>query len=63
MYSTKCVLFCGQGADWKDELDRAAMDETWDEFGDSSFNKVSDFPFPFQVVLVQFLDKRAPLPG
>ena len=39
------------------------MDETWEDFGDTCFNKKSDFPFPFQAVLVRFLDQRAPLPG
>ena len=53
-----------QGADWKDELDKHAMDESWEEFDDSSYSKMSDLPVPpFQAVLLQFLDQRAPLPG
>ncbi len=52
-----------QGADWKDELDKHAMDESWEEFGDSCYSRMSDFPPPFQAVLLRFLDQRAPLPG
>ena len=39
------------------------MDETWEDFEETTYTGISDVPFPFQTVLVKFLDQRAPLPG
>ncbi len=39
------------------------MDETWEDFEENTYSNISDIPFPFQTILVKFLDQRAPLPG
>ena len=52
-----------QGDDWRKEIDKNALDDSWEEEELQVSSPILDFPFPFQATLIKFLDKRAPLPG
>jgi hypothetical protein len=52
-----------QDDDWRKEIDKNALDDSWEEEDLQVSGPIIDFPFPFQATLIKFLDKRAPLPG
>ena len=56
-------LYCLQGDDWRKDIDKNALDDSWEEEELQVTSPILDFPFPFQTTLIKFLDKRAPLPG
>ena len=59
-----CTLYISlQGDDWRKEIDKNALDDSWEEEELQVSSPILDFPFPFQATLIKFLDKRAPLPG
>ena len=57
------MLSAIQGDDWRKDIDKNALDDSWEEEELQASSPVLDFPFPFQSTLIKFLDKRAPLPG
>ena len=54
-------LHIPQGEDWKDNYNHDILDESWEEDSMVTCGDINNFPF--QSMLLKFLDTRAPLPS